>query len=437
MSVIVSVCGSTADPDTDRQCYRWEIAMPLPDTFVRQVKHSGKVNGDKYADGGGMYLLVKAAGKYWRMDYRFADKRKTLALGIYPDVSLAKARQRRQDARELLADGIDPSEAKKAKEAQVVAVTANTVQAVGDLWLTTKRGGWSDTHYEREHRNLHKDVYPFIGGRPICQIEPPELLRVIRRVEERGALDVAHRVLLTSRGVWQHAVAEGYAQRDITQDIKKALKTHTKQNYPAITNPAELGKLLRACEGYKGGPVVRAALAIVPVLFQRPGNIRTMRWADLDLDGGMWAIPSADMKRTKAQKLNGAEHLVPLPRQVVEVLRELHPLTGGREFVFPGLRDPKAPMSEAAVSAALNAMGYKNIQTWHGFRATGRTIIREQLRYPKDVIEYQLAHKGQVTHGGAYDRAEYLDERREMLQSWADYLEKLKAGADVIQFKSA
>ena len=411
--------------------------MPLPDTFVRQVKHSGKTAGDKYADGGGMYLLVKAAGKYWRMDYRFADKRKTLALGIYPDVSLAKARQRRQEARELLADGIDPSEAKKAKEAQIVAVTANTVQAVGDLWLSTKRGGWSDAHYEREHRNLEKDVYPYIGARPICQIEPPELLKVIRRVEYRGALDVAHRVLLTSRGVWQHAVAEGYAQRDITQDIKKALKTHTKQNYPAITNPAELGKLLRACDGYKGGPVVRAALAIVPVLFQRPGNIRTMRWADIDLDSGMWAIPSADMKRTKAQKLNGAEHLVPLPRQVVEVLRELQPLTGGREYVFPGLRDPKAPMSEAAVSAALNAMGYKNIQTWHGFRATGRTIIREQLRYPKDVIEYQLAHKGQVTHGGAYDRAEYLDERREMLQSWADYLDKLKAGADVIQFKSA
>lgn len=411
--------------------------MPLSDTFVRSVKHSGRAAGDKHADGDGMYLLVKAAGKYWRMDYRFAEKRKTLALGVYPEVTLAKARKRRQDARELLAEGIDPSEAKKAQEAEVMAVTANTVRAVGDAWLKTKKGGWSDTHYERESRNLAKDVYPFLGSRPICQIEPPELLRVIRRVEERGALDVAHRVLLTARGVWQFAVAEGHAQRDITQDIKKALQTHTKQNYPAITNPAELGKLLRACDGYKGGPVVRAALAIVPVLFQRPGNIRAMRWADLDLDGGMWAIPSADMKRTKAQKLNGAEHLVPLPRQVVEVLRELQPLTGNREYVFPGLRDPKAPMSEAAVSAALNAMGYKGIQTWHGYRATGRTIIREQLRYPKDVIEYQLAHRGQITHGGAYDRAEYLEERREMLQAWADYLDKLKAGAEVIHLKTA
>lgn len=411
--------------------------MPLSDTFVRHVKNSGKPAGDKYSDGDGMYLLVKAAGKYWRMDYRFADKRKTLALGVYPEVSLAKARKRRIEAREQLAEGIDPGEAKRAQEAKEIAITANTVQAIGDAWLDTKKGGWSDTHYERESRNLEKDVYPFLGARPIGQIEPPELLKVIRRIEERGAFDVAHRVLLTSRGVWQHAVAEGYAQRDITQDIKKALKTHTKQNYPAITNPTELGKLLRACEGYKGGPVVRAALAIVPVLFQRPGNIRTMRWADLDLDGGMWAIPSADMKRTKAQKLNGAEHLVPLPRQVVNVLRELQPLTGSREYVFPGLRDPKAPMSEAAVSAALNVMGYKDVQTWHGFRATGRTIIREQLRYPKDVIEYQLAHKGQITHGGAYDRAEYLEERREMLQAWADYLDKLRQGADVLFFKKA
>ncbi|MFE1573176.1 tyrosine-type recombinase/integrase [Comamonas odontotermitis] len=406
--------------------------MPLTDTFIRQVKHSGKPGGHKYSDGEGMYLLVKAAGNYWRMDYRFAEKRKTLALGVYPEVSLAKARKRRQEARELLAEGIDPGVAKKAQEAQEAAETANTVKAVGDAWLATKKGGWSDVHYERESRNLEKDVYPFLGTRPIGQIEPPELLKVVRRVEERGALDVAHRVLLTSRGVWQHAVAEGYAQRDITQDIKKALQTHTKKNYPAITNPIELGKLLRACDGYKGGPVVRAALAIVPVLFQRPGNIRAMRWADLDLDGGIWAIPSADMKRTKAQKLNGAEHLVPLPRQVVEVLRELQPLTGNREFVFPGLRDPKAPMSEAAVSAALNAMGYKDIQTWHGFRATGRTIIREQLRYPKDVIEYQLAHKGQITHGGAYDRAEFLDERREMLQAWADYLDKLRQGPEML-----
>ncbi|GAB2467379.1 tyrosine-type recombinase/integrase [Comamonas humi] len=410
--------------------------MPLSDTFVKQTKHSGRPTGDKHSDGGGLYLHVMAAGKYWRMAYRFGGRQKTLALGVYPAVSLAQARKRREEARAWLAEGVDPSEAKKAREAEVMASTANTVQAVGDAWLKTKKGGWSDSHYKRESRNLSKDLYPFIGSRPIGSIEPPELLKVIRKVEERGALDVAHRVLLTARGVWQYAVAEGHAQRDITQDIKKALQTHTKQNYPAITNPAKLGELLRACDGYKGGPVVRAALAIVPVLFQRPGNIRAMRWADIDLENGMWAIPSADMKRTKAQKLNGAEHLVPLPRQVVAVLRELQPLTGHREYVFPGLRDPKTPMSEAAVSAALNAMGYRGIQTWHGYRATGRTMIREQLRYPKDVIEYQLAHRGQITHGGAYDRAEYLEERRAMLQAWADYLDKLKAGAEVVRLQA-
>lgn len=408
--------------------------MPLTDTFVRQVKPTGKLAGDKHADGEGMYLLVKPAGKYWRLDYRFAGKRRTLAMGTYPEVSLAKARERPKAARELLADGIDPSEAKRAQKAETEAAAVSTVESVGLAWLALNKAGWSETHYVREERNLRKDVFPYLGSRAIGSIEPPELLKVIRKVEERGALDVAHRVLLTSRGVWQHAVAEGHPTRDITQDIKGALKPHIKKNLPAIIDPIAFGELLRASDAYQGGPVVRAALAAAPMLFQRRGSLRTMRWSDIDLEAGLWAIPSEDMKRTKAQKLNGQAHIVPLPRQVIEILQGLHPLTGHGEYVFPGFRDPRAPMSAAGINAALHAMGYKGRHCWHGYRASGRTMLRQQLKFDVDVIEAQLAHRGQISHNGAYDRAQHVEERAGMLQVWADYLDKLRAGADVIQF---
>lgn len=407
--------------------------MALTDTFCKQVKWTGRPAGDKHSDGFGLHLHVTGSGKYWRLAYRFAGKQRTLALGVYPAVSLAKARERRQVAREQLADGIDPSEAKRAQLAEQTAAAVNTVEAVGLDWLATHKGGWSEAHYTRESRNLTKDVFPYLGKRRIGEIEPPELLQVIRKVEARGALDVAHRVLITARGVWQHAVANGHATRDVTQDIKKALKPHIKRNLPAIIDPVAFGALLRASDAYQGGPVVRAALALAPILFQRPGNLRTMRWADLDLDRGLWAIPSEDMKRTKAQKANGQPHIVPLPRQAVTILKDLQPLTGHREFVLPGFRDPAAPMSEASVNAALHAMGYKDKHTWHGYRASGRTILRERLGFDVDVIETQLAHRGQVTHGGAYNRAQFVDERTTMLQAWADYLDKLRQGADVIQ----
>lgn len=411
--------------------------MALTDTFIRQVKHTGKPAGDKHTDGAGMYLLVTASGKYWRLDYRHGGKRRTMALGVYPEVSLAKARKRREEARELLADGVDPAEEKRARKAANEAAVGSTVEAVGLDWLATHRAGWSVAHFIREERNLKKDVFPYLGKRRIGDIEPPELLAVIRRVESRGALDVAHRVLITARGVWQHAVAHGHATRDISQDIKKALKPHIKRNLPAIIEPVAFGELLRASDAYRGGPVVRAALVLAPLLFQRPGNLRTMRWDDLDLDAGRWAIPSEDMKRTKAQKINGQAHIVPLPRQAVATLRDLQPLTGAREYVFPGFRDPTAPMSEAGISAALAAMGYKGRHSWHGYRASGRTMLREVLGFDVDVIETQLAHRGQVTHGGAYNRAQFIDERATMLQAWADYLDKLRMGADVIRLRHA
>jgi len=400
--------------------------MALTDTFVKTVKYSGRPVGDKHSDGGGLYLHVTGSGKYWRMAYRYAGKQKKLSIGVYPAVTLAKARKARDEARELLAQDIDPSAAKREKKQALAVAEANTVEALGSAWLANHKEGWSNEHYDRERRNLEKDVFPYIGKRSIGTVEPPELLRVIRKVEERGALDVAHRVLITSRGVWQFAIAHGYAERDITQDISKALKPHLRGNLPAIIEPGAFGELLRASDAYRGGPVVRAALAIAPILFQRPGNLRTMRWVDLDLEAAQWTIPSEDMKRTKAEKANGQPHVVPLPRQVLAVLRELQPLTGHREYVFPGFRDPTKPMSEAGVNVALHAMGYKGVHCWHGYRASGRTMLRQALKFQTDAIEAQLAHKGQITHGGAYDRADHLDERTDMLQVWADYLDGLR-----------
>ena len=410
--------------------------MALTDTMLRGIKPTGKRPGDKHADGQGLYLLATpSGGRLWRFDYRINGKRRTLALGAYPAVTLARARKGRDAARELLADGVDPSEAKQVRKAASVAADSGTVQAVGLDWLATHRAGWSAAHFTREERNLKKDVFPYMGKRRIGDIEPPELLAVVRKVEARGALDVAHRVLITARGVWQHAIAHGHATRDVTQDIKKALKPHLRRNLPAIIEPQAFGELLRASDAYQGGPVMRAALVLAPLLFQRPGNLRTMRWADVDLDAALWAIPSEDMKRTKAQKINGQAHTVPLPRQALATLRELQPLTGAGEYVFPGFRDPTAPMSEAGISAALHAMGYKGRHSWHGYRASGRTMLREVLGFDVDVIETQLAHRGQVTHGGAYDRAQFIDARAVMLQAWADYLDKLRMGAQVIRLR--
>jgi integrase len=315
---------------------------------------------------------------------------------------------------------------KAAKAARTARASSATFEATAREWIAMHKPRWSEAHHARELRNLDKDLFPYLGPRLVRDIEPVELLAVVRRVEARGALVAASRVLSTARGVFLYAVATARAPRDITPDLKRALKPHTKKNLPAIINPAELAGLLRASDGYKGGPVVRAALALAPLLFQRPGNLRTMKWQDVDLQTRLWSIPSEDMKRTKEAKLNGQPHVVPLPTQAVAILQELHHLTGYGAYAFPGLRNPNTPMSEAGVSAALNAMGYKGIHTWHGFRATGRTLIRQVLNYPKDAIEAQLAHVGQITHGGAYDRGNHLEERGRMLQDWADYLDRIR-----------
>ena len=392
----------------------------------------------RFADSGGMYLQVSPAGsKRWFLKYRVAGVEKQMALGSYPDTSLSAARKARDAAKLQKAAGIDPLQARQVEKLKATVGSGDTLEAAANDWLARGKPNWSDTHYVRERRNITKDLLPYLGKRAIGSIKPIELLAVIQKVEARGSLDVAHRVHITAHGVWCHAVATGRAERDITPDIKKALKPHIKENLPAIIDPAQLAGLLRAMDGYNGGPIIRAALKLAPILFQRPGNLRTMRWADLDLVAGLWTIPSEDMKRTKAEKINGQAHTSPLPRQAVDLLRDLQMLTGHGVYVFPGLRDRTKPMSEAGVTAALHALGYKGIQSWHGFRATGRTILRQVLKFEKDVIEAQLAHKGQITHGGAYDRTTHVEDRTDMLQVWADYLDKLARGADVIPIKAA
>lgn len=410
----------------------------LTDAKCRNASCASGKKRTRFTDSSGLYLEISPAGsKRWFWKIYGQGKEKRLALGSYPNVSLTAARKARDAAKHQKAEGIDPLQARQVQQLIASVGSGDTLAAAAEDWLERGKPNWSDSHYAREKRNIVKDLKPYLGKRAIASIKPIELLAVIQKVEERGALDVAHRVLITAHGVWCHAVATGRAERDITSDIKKALKPHIRENLPAITDPVKFGELLRASAAYNGGPIVRAALKLAPILFQRPGNLRMMRWADLDLGMEQWSIPSDDMKRTKAEKINGQAHVVPLPRQAVAILQELHKLTGDREYVFPGLRDWRKPMSEAAVSAALHAMGYKDIHTWHGYRATGRTILRQVLKYPSDVIEAQLAHTGQITHAGAYDRTTHLEDRTAMLQVWADYLDKLAMGADVIQFKAA
>jgi len=407
----------------------------LTDAQIRNASCPPDKKRRRLTCGNGLYLEISPAGsKRWFWKTYANGKEGRMALGSYPAVSGPAARKARDAAKLQKAEGIDPVQARLVKKLKASVGTGDTLTAAANDWLERGRPNWSVTHYVREQRNITKDLIPYLGKRTIESIKPIELLAVIQKVEERGALDVAHRVLLTAHGIWCHAIATGRATIDITPSIKMALKPHIRKNLPAIIDPIELGELLRASDAYKGGPIVRAALKMAAMLFQRPGNLRTMRWRDLNLDAKMWSMPSEDMKRTKAQKINGQAHVVSLPRQALEILSDLKHLTGDGEYVFPGFRDRIKPMSEAAVNAALHAMGYKGRHCWHGYRATGRTILRQVLKFPADVIEAQLAHKGQITHGGAYDRATHLEERTPMIQVWADYLDKLRIGGEVIPF---
>jgi len=393
----------------------------------------------RFTDAGGMYLQVSPAGsKRWFLKYRVAGAEKQLALGSYPGVSLSAARKARDAAKLEKSNGRDPLQVRKVEKLKALTPAGDTFEATALEWYGMKLDSWSSHYAIREKRNLEKDLFPFLGSRHIGEIEAIEILAVVRRVEERGALDVAHRVLTTAGQVWRYAVATGRAARDVSADIRGALKPHHGKHFAAITDPIKLGELIRVIRGYQGGPIVRAALQLAPILFQRPGELRAAAWAEFDLDLALWTIPAARMKRSVDGKLNGDPHLVPLPTQAVEILRKLHPLTGRGALVFHGERSHDRPISDNTLRAALLTLGYgPTVQSVHGFRATARTILAEVLDIDPLVIEAQLAHAVKDANGRSYNRTTYLQHRTAMMQQWADYLDKLAAGADVLQFKAA
>lgn len=413
--------------------------MALTATFVKNAKNTGASAGDKHRDGGGMYLLVNASGKYWRMDYRFADKRKTLALGVYPAVSLQKARKRRDAARELLADGKNPGAVKREERQATAMAAANTFELVAREFVQTKVDAWSPMYAAKWLRGMEKDLFPYIGKLPIATVTPPMLLDVLRKCEKRGAIESAHTLRQTAGQVFRYGIQTGRCERSPATDLQGALKPVTTKHMAAILEPTQVGALLRAIDAYAGQPMTRTALALSALLFQRPGNIRQMEWAWVDFDDAMLTIPSQDMKRRIQQKLNGRPHFVPLAPQAVSLLKELVPISGHGRYVFPSLRTGERPMSDNTVNAALRRMGFeKDEMSAHGFRATARTLMIERIKgISADVIEAQLAHDKSGPLGGTYDRAEFMEQRRTMMLVWADYLDKLRIGAEVIQFKAS
>lgn len=397
--------------------------MSLSDTACRTAKPKEKPY--KLADGNGMFLLVNSSGsKWWRLKYRYEGKEKLLSLGTYPEVSLRDAREKREDLRRLLAAGVDPGANRKATKAARADAVANSFEVVAREWFGKYSPRWAPSHADKLIQRLERDIFPWLGSRPIVDISAADLLETLQRIEDRGALETAHRAKQNCSQVFRYAIATRRADRDPSADLKGALPPVVRSHFAAITDPKEVGDMLRKLETYKGHLVTRCALALAPLLFVRPGELRAAEWADIDLDAGEWRYL---VSKTKTQ------HVVPLARQSVAVLRELHALTGAGRYVFPGTRTSTKPMSEAAISAALKRLGIPNTKmNPHGFRAMARTILDEVLGIRPDYIEHQLAHAVRDPNGRAYNRTAHLPERKKMMQQWADYLDSLKAGGVVI-----
>ncbi|MCB2052110.1 MAG: integrase arm-type DNA-binding domain-containing protein [Novosphingobium sp.] len=411
----------------------------LTDATCRNATCPSEKKRVRLTDAAGLYLEINPNGsKRWFWKIYGGGKERRLALGSYPAVTLTAARKARDAAKRKKADGFDPVQARKLDKLKQAMSEGETFEHVAREWYSKKSVLWSSHHQARELRNLEKDLFPWLGKRRIAELEPVELLQVLQRIEARGSLDVAHRVLTTARGAFAYAVATGRAGRNIAMDLKGALTPHKGRHFAAITDPEKLADLLRAIKGYKGGLIVRAALQLAPMLFQRPTELRAAEWTEIDLDGALWTIQARRMKRTISGKENGDPHLVPLPSQAVAILRDLHQLTGDGVLLFPGEKARSAPISDNTLRAALLTLGYgPEVQTVHGFRATARTLLDEILEFDPLVIEAQLAHAVKDANGRAYNRTTYLKQRAEMMQRWADYLDKLRAGADVIPFNRA
>lgn len=401
--------------------------MPLIDLKIKKAKPSDKPR--KLADGGGLFVLVTpAGGKLWRLKYRFGGKEKLLAFGAYPEVTLARARELRDDAKRALADGIDPGALRKINKAHAAACAANSFEVVARSWFAKAYADKAETTRTKTLTRLEQDVFPWIGARPVSEITAADVLDVIRRVEQRGAIDLARRVFNYTGRALRYAVTLGMADRDVSAsiDLGLVLTQRETRHHAAVTSPQAVGGLMRAIDGFTGGFVTLCALKMSALTFVRPGELRHAEWEEIDLDGATWSIPGAKMKMDNA-------HIVPLSRQAVAILCELHKLTGRGRYVFPSERGGSRPMSENTVNGALRRMGFtKDEMTAHGFRAVARTLLDEELGFRPDFIEHQLAHAVKDPNGRAYNRTAHLGERRKMMQAWADYLDKLKAGAEVI-----
>jgi len=409
----------------------------LTDAQCRNATCPPDRNRTRLTDSGGLYLEVSPAGsKRWFQKIYRHGKESRLALGSYPKVSLTAARRARDAAKLQKSEGTDPIQARKLDKLRAVNPAGDTFKVVALEWFDKQEPHWSEAHSVRAKRQLERDLFPWLGERRLAEIEPMELLATLRKVEERGAVETADRGLMLCRQVWRYGVATGRVSRDITADLKGALSPYRGKHFAAITDPVKLGDLMRAIKAYRGGPIVRAALQLAPILFQRPGELRGAAWKEMDLETALWTIPAARMKRSKDGKENGQPHLVPLPTQAVTILTALKPYTESTGLVFPGERQRSKPISENSVRTALISMGYTpEIQTWHGFRATARTILAEVLEFDPLVIEAQLAHSVRDANGRAYNRTTYPKQRAAMMQQWADYLEKLAVGSGVTEPK--
>jgi len=397
----------------------------LTATAVKNAKTRTK--SYNLSDGGGLYVLVKPNGtKAWRFNYRFAGKQKTLAIGVYPDISLKKAREKHQEARQNLANHIDPNIYKKAKRISDQDMQFNSFKVIALEWLQ-KRGTKSDGGDKRLIRLLQKDLFPYIGSLPVSQVTSPDLLRALRRIEHRGAVNTAHRAKQIAGMVFRYAVATGRAERDPSFDLKGALAQPTKTHFKSITEPAEVGPLIAAINNYQATPVVMTALRLTPLLFCRPGELRHLEWKEVNFDEARIELPASKMKTREP-------HIIPLATQAMEILKELQLITGRSKFVFPSARGNSRPLSENGVRTALRTLGYKNEQiSPHGFRAMARTILDEILNFPVDWIEHQLAHSVKDANGRAYNRTKHLEQRRGMMQTWADYLDQLASSVNKIE----
>lgn len=393
--------------------------MPLTDRQAVCAKPEAR--DYKLTDEKGLFLLVKRNGaKYWRLKYRLLGKEKMLALGVYPEVSLKEARAARDSARKLISDGIDPSAEKQARKALHTESAANSFEALGREWFSTKMTDKSQTHQDRTWRLLEKDIFPWLGRRPIAEISAPDLLQVLRRIEKRGALETAHRAKNVAGQVMRYAIATGRAERDISTDLRGALQTPQTTHFAALTTPKDAGRLVVAIDQYQGTAVVVAALKLSPLVFCRPGELRTLEWSDVNWDENRIEIPAERMKIKEP-------HIIPLSKQSRAILEELEPLTGRHRYIFPSARGASRPLSENGVRVALRTMGFDNTQmTAHGFRAMARTLLDEVLGFRIDWIEHQLAHAVKDANGRAYNRTKHLPQRAKMMQHWADYLDILK-----------